>query len=236
MDKECVVRFAGSGHSDYIDMTIEKMMAALRGQGKDIQGIKDIFEKVALNIHRRHIKPFYDMQDDYRPQVCLLVMIRMASGELELLRISHTTVSVVEDYEVLGAGEHLARSLIDWLYDPMTPTRLMRVIAINIVQQTKRYVSGVGGTTHVASLVREPQTRESSGLYDDSEFFFGIQKYLRPLLLAAIDETTNDDLFSGCRDGLIGLLNDVRAATKQRHNLEDRFFTRSPSEKSELEP
>jgi hypothetical protein len=162
-------------------------------------------------------------------------MARLKNGDLELFRVAHTTVSVVEDYEVLGTGEHLARSLIDWLYDPMTPTRLMRVVAINIVQQTKRYVSGVGGTTHVASLVREKQPRDA-GLYDDSEFFFGIQKCLRPLLLASIDKQADDTHFSKCRDDLIGLLNDVREATKREHNLEESLFKRSTSEKSKLEP
>jgi hypothetical protein len=234
VDQDCVIRFAGAGHSDYIDMTTEKIMSRLPAKGKSIQAIKDSFEEVVLDIQTHHIQPFFDMHDQYRPQVRLLAIIRLTTGELELIKVSDTTVSTVEDYDVLGSGEHLARSLVDWLYDPMTPTRLMRVVALNIVQQTKRYVSGVGGTTHVASLTSDVQRRQA-GLYDDSEFFFGIQKYLRPLLLASIDEKAEDTEFTKHRDKLIELLNDVRSATNRKQDAENYFFKRSTSEKSEPE-
>src|SRR5579862_4765061 len=92
-DEECEVRFAGSGHSDYIDMTIEKMGLVLRGKGKTIEGIKEAFESVALDIHTRHIQPFFNMQDESRPQICLLVAVRLTTGQLELLKVAHTTVS-----------------------------------------------------------------------------------------------------------------------------------------------
>jgi hypothetical protein len=122
MDKDCVVRFAGAGHSDYIDMTIEKMMAALRGNKKYIEEIKDAFEEVALDVHTRHIRPFFDMSDPNRPLVRLLAIVRLTCGDLELLKISDTTVSAVDTYDVIGSGDHLARSLIDWLYDLHIPT------------------------------------------------------------------------------------------------------------------
>jgi hypothetical protein len=236
MDDECVIRIAGSGHSDYIDMTIEKMLFAMHGAGKNLKGIKDSFEAVALDVHNKHIRPFFDMHDETRPRIYLLAIIRFSSGQLEILKIADTTVSLVEDYEVLGAGEHLARSLIDWLYDPKISTRMMRVFAINIVQQTKRYVCGVGGTTHVVSLAHEPQRRDASIFYDDSEFFFGIQKYLKPMLIACLDEDVADNIFEGCKSALVELFSDVRAATKQKKDAEDRLFKRSTAQMSEPEP
>lgn len=215
-------------------MAVEKIIERLAGT-KNVQAIKSAFEEVAVDIASRHIKPFFDMQDPYRPQIALLAAIRMESGHLELLKISDTTVSTVEGYDVLGTGEHLARSLIDWLYDPMTSTRLMRVVALNIVQQTKRYVSGVGGSTNVVSLTQELQ-RRSVSVYDDSQFFFGIQNYLTPLLLACIDDTVTDETFTKHQERLIELFRDVRGATKHQRDSEKAFFKQSVSEKSEPTP
>jgi hypothetical protein len=44
------------------------------------------------------------------------------------------------------------------------------------------------------------------------------------------DDQADDSFFAERRDKLVELLNDVRAATKQRKNSEDRFFKRSTSE------
>lgn len=99
----------------------------------------------------------------------------------------------------------------------------MRVVALNIVQQAKRYASGVGGTTNVASLTREPQ-RRSVSVYDDTEFFWGIQRLLRPLLLACMDESVPDEEFQQRQDKLVELFRDVRRAVKHQEESRREFF------------
>ncbi len=234
-DEECSVRFGYAGNTDYTDMAIDKMRRSLAGKGKTVQGIKDAFEEISLDVYNRHIKGFFDMHDPNRPQILLLAGIRLASGEMQLVKVTDTAVSPVASFDALGTGEYLARSMADWLYDEDIPVRLMRVIAINIVQQTKRYASGVGGSTHVSSLTRERQ-RRSVSLYDDSQFFWGIQGLLRPILLGCMDEAVSDEVFQQAQNRLIELFRDVRQAIKHQEESRKEFFRLRGAQPDQADP
>lgn len=120
-DADCAVRFAYAGHTDYTDMAIDKMRRAISTSDKTLPGMQAACEEVLLNVYGSHISPFFDMNDQNRPQILLLIAVRVTSGEMQLFRVVDTTVSPVAYFDALGTGEYLARSMADWLYDLIYP-------------------------------------------------------------------------------------------------------------------
>jgi 20S proteasome alpha/beta subunit len=204
------VVISGAGDSTLLKMAVDEIDLQL-AENADLQRIREIVVDVTDRLSRRCIFCYVDGDPD-RPDLQLLVGARMKSGQTLLLKTEVNRICEVSGCDFVGVGHTLARTVASWLYQPQMPADVVAVIAMQIVYWVKQHVSGCGQETRVVSLV--DRNRSSITLYEDRDFFWGLNELIQPILVSCIDPTVTDTQFSDRIEKFAMKMGQVRQARK----------------------
>ena len=95
------------------------------------------------------IRKGFDMKDRDRPQLFLMVSVRLDDWKAILVKTAETAVALVDDFDFIGVGDEVARLLISPFYDGNLRVTEMQTIAAYCFRYAKATGSFCGGYTHI---------------------------------------------------------------------------------------
>lgn len=143
--------FAGAGDIDFIKMTVQMIRDEVSNGSPDSNAVKEIVKKTVTHVYRKHVYP-YPAPSNEKPHFDLLVGLWKQGESVQLLKTSRTGVMKVEDYECLGVGMYLGKYIVDSVFRPNLSVRQAEFLAIELIEEAKRYVPGCGGETHIVTM------------------------------------------------------------------------------------
>jgi hypothetical protein len=188
--------FTGAGDSDLIEMTVQEMDIALKkSKGSGEWDIRVALKSALLDVFNKHILPDPDILPEDRPE--LLIALQYDAATLAY-KTKGTKFRRLHSAACVGRGIILAKSLIARLFDSKMPLSQGSLVALYVLNQTKRWVDGCGGKSDVLllsdrnrSIARFP-TNEVESL---EKHFDEFDEYVRPLPIAAADRNLPHDHF-----------------------------------------
>jgi hypothetical protein len=117
-----------------------------------------------------------------------------------LLKVSGDMVEVVNRSDFIGGGDELARATASWLFHPMLPRKVAGQIALQVLHWTTQHAQFCGKGIHAMGIPNPWQPEHSVAIYEITEFFWGLNDLLRPILIGCIDiGVPSDQLDSSLR-------------------------------------
>ena len=149
---------AGAGNGTLCDFAMQRITHAVRRTNSH-SGALQVIEAELIEIWKVHV-PLFPARDPTETDFGLLIGIRSPdSYSPRLYSVQGTTVVEREKYFSSGSGS-VADYILDQMYsDPMSIEDGIAA-ALYMLQIAKKYVSGVGGESHISIL-------RSDGLVDD---------------------------------------------------------------------
>jgi len=188
--------FTGAGDSDLIEMTIEEMDIALTNDRPSGEWeIRKTLKRVLLNIFRDHIAPDPDILPEDRPE--LLIGLQYEAATL-LYKACGTKFRRLHAAECIGKGIVLAKCLTAQLFDPGMTLVHGGIVALYILNQTKRWVDGCGGNSdilllsHRNRIITRIPTQDIKTL---ESHFDNFNEHLRPILVGCADGKMSQSAF-----------------------------------------
>jgi hypothetical protein len=222
---EAMLVVAGAGTTDFINMSIDMLRNAFESGEKTFASIERSIKNTVRVIYRDHIGVQVKAQQlsaDDRPMVFLCVAARLPDGAVRAWKVSETAVSTVRHTEFVGVGQDVAMSLANWLYpEPATDTIAnVRILAKEIIGETKRISKDVGGSTHICTLPTGKLVGSTWHVRKrfDTEFFWGVNTLLGEVLQMATRRQYGDAAFQAALDNLTRHLTAIR---KKAQSLKD---------------
>lgn len=219
--KGLMVAIAGAGDAAFIRMAFEKAVDRVLACD-EIESIKGAIEETILDIHDKHIRLYPGEQ---KPYFDLLVAAwTEKERRATLLRTSSTAIVDGGLYECIGMETGLAHYLIDKLYRAGISTKYAAFLAVNVLQQTKKYTPYCGGASHIMILDNDGHlAMETTGdVVDREQYFHDYDSVTRDILFECADLDLADDEFkkrlSLHIDGLIALRKQQKA-NQETHNF-----------------
>jgi hypothetical protein len=131
-----------------VDEVIERFEALVQWTESSVKkAISDGLAKVY-----KAIRTAFDIKDRERPQLYLMVAVRLDDWKAILMKTSETAVAIVDDFDFIGAGEEVARLLMSPFYDGDLRVTEMQAIAGSCFRFAKASGSWSGGDTHIGTL------------------------------------------------------------------------------------
>jgi len=204
----------GAGDSRLIRRVAEDLERVFRGQ-VDLYAddVRSRLEEILAQIHNKHIFAFYKPTDPNCPSVQILVAIRDGKQELRLFSSQETVVTMVDDYEVLGTGADLGDFIADSFYEPNQHVSVVKVIALYMIGQAKRYSQHCGGDTHIYIVDKKPVKGTVWAAWDESEIIREFQTELKPILLGCRDRNITNEEFESALARFVKGVRDIRQIT-----------------------
>jgi 20S proteasome alpha/beta subunit len=199
----------GAGATDYIKMAFDKLSEKFSLQRpSDPMRARQAVEETVLDVYEHHIGPYFEKLDN--PGITLLVAVRTLDGKVALIKTMHTAAFLVERYECIGIGLHLAEYWASLLYSPDLSAELMSCLCLFIVREVKRHVPGCGGETHVMTLSSDPDARIASRLWDEDKILAGFPESVVPILVECRNLKVNDVNFQKRIDSFVEKVRAIR--------------------------
>ena len=137
------IAFTGAGDSDLIEMTVQEMDIELTKTKATAEwDIRKAIKSALLDVFNNHILPDPDILPEDRPE--LLIALQYDAGVL-LYKTRGTRFLRLHSPACVGRGVVLAKSLSAQLFKKNMPLRLGCIVALYVLNQTKRWVDGCGG-------------------------------------------------------------------------------------------
>lgn len=143
--------FAGAGDGPLIDSLIEKLWNAMRGK-PDIDQMVEAAEDELIKTFQRLVPSYHA---EYMPEVQMLVGLWSPPGDLELIAIDGPILTRHIISKSIGCGKVLSTYIENRLLPNKSGLDFAIPIAVYIVDQAKAHVDGVGGETHVVTMMHD---------------------------------------------------------------------------------
>jgi len=149
---------AGAGNGTLCDFAMQRITDTVRATTKQVEALLAV-ENILIDIWKVHV-PLFPASDPTETDFRLLLGIRSPdSYKPQLYSIHGTTIVHRDRYFSWGSG-----SITDYILDQMYRDRMSDedgiAAALYMLQMAKKYVSGVGGESHISIL-------HSDGTVDD---------------------------------------------------------------------
>jgi hypothetical protein len=147
------VVFAGAGDGPFIDKLVGEMWhSAEKSHATDIDAVVEEMEDALIAAHQR-LWPLYPPNEHERPQANILFGVACA-GAVKLFKASGPIVNPISEYDITGIAYPLARYIAQRSYKKNLTASQAVTLASYILAQTKQYVDGCGGESHVVVLLK----------------------------------------------------------------------------------
>ena len=157
--------------------------------------IRKAIKTALLDVFNNHILPDPDVTPEDRPEI--LIALQYDAATL-LYKTRGTKFLRLHSPACVGRGVVLAKSLISQLFRKDMPLRLGSIVALYVLNQTKRWVDGCGGNSDVLLLANQARSIvriPAEDVQTMEKHFDEFNDYVRPLLLATADRETADATF-----------------------------------------
>ena len=192
--------FAGAGSAAFIDKLIDEMWKSAEASGPPhLDAWTNAMSEAALAVHEKYWKVYAAGQ---QPDTEIIFGLSTPEG-VRLLKSFGPIVNPVPRFEVSGASYELGPYIAERMYGGATPASTYMetadavILALYLLQQTKAYVEGVGGQSHVAVLYPNGQHKFLS--YEEvgaaSRHLGSIDAAITELLIALPNMEKSDDDF-----------------------------------------
>src|ERR1700680_359566 len=179
----------------------------------------------------RGYREAFDAKDHQRPQLFLMVAVRLDDWKTTLIKTAETAIAIVNEFDFIGAGEEVARLLMSPFYDSYLRGTEVQTISAYCFRFAKASGSWSGGDTHIGTLFDgDPEIRYGHPAYlkRDRETVTGhILNELAPALSAAWNVNVSRDDFEKRVSTLANWLRRLREE-QEKVSRPDRL-TSSPS-------
>jgi 20S proteasome alpha/beta subunit len=143
----CQAGFGGSGHSDMIDMLVERIQAKL---DKGYDNLRQVRNCIRLALHEGYEEEINPHPYPYAEKIVTLLIAVRPRGQqsVTLLKSTATVLHEVPAFELIGVGElvqYVARSL----YSNDLSISQGKTLGVHLVSLAKKFVDGVDGDIHV---------------------------------------------------------------------------------------
>jgi len=183
------IALAGCGNSDLVRMAFDQLSREL-DEDEELDDIWRRAEKVLNRLAKKYLF-CYEASDPRRPELELVVAVRMHDGASLLLKSEENRICQVENWVFVGPGNALAASLTSWLYQPNLSTQVVSSLVPQILFWVRQHVADSGTAARILALC-EGASAEEAPLVSADEFFWGLHASLRPVLIGCIDQNVSD--------------------------------------------
>ena len=143
----------GAGDVAYMDEAIQEIRSSVLALGSvKINSVDAIIRKTIARIYERNIFRHWEPGDNERPSIELVIGCRDDDEQVALWKTADKTVSRVGASVFAGSGAILASHVGEKLFRYGASTPIVHHIATQIVRESKRKSSGVGGNTDTWSV------------------------------------------------------------------------------------
>lgn len=193
---DLVAAITGAGDWEYLRLITEKLKSFLDNGPSKLEEIKQGIEDLVLGIYERQIA--WSVAQP-KPSTDMLIAVLCENGGQAIIRACETAVTTIQGAEVVGTGRILGLRLASLLWEPRMSIQQCVALAAYITYLAKKYVSDVGGRSHVITLTRgEPlAARFIDNPTNLESVFERFDQALRPLLLGFGDLEVSDKQFDG---------------------------------------
>jgi 20S proteasome alpha/beta subunit len=139
--------FAGAGSADMVNRAIEEITAQI-GPRYTHQAIREVIERTVSTLYGAYV---YPTPGDDKPYFELLVAYHTAKGS-DFVKISRSATVRPAHYDVIGLGLLHAAHMMDRSFRPNMGQVEALMLAVYVLQQTKRYVPYCGGPSQICIL------------------------------------------------------------------------------------
>jgi len=192
----------------------------------------------ALGKVYKAVRKGFDMKDRERPQLFLMVAVRLDDWKTILIKTAETAVALIDEFDFIGSGDELARLLMSPFYDGKLRVTEMQRIAAYCFRFAKASSSFVGGDTHVGTVWDgDPDIgyAHPASVHRDREVVTGhILSELAPVLSAAWNVNVSREEFDKRLGNLTTWLQLLREH-QERFDKPDVFIS-SPSKPFAIRP
>jgi 20S proteasome alpha/beta subunit len=178
------VGVVGAGHTDYIEHAITEICRTVHDCNSTVSAYRSIC-KVLVDVHKEHIYPDPNAS---KHSIQLLIGVSEPGNKALLFKTFNTVVNKVYSFEAIGTGWELASYLLDKSYRESVTVAGGVVVATKVLLETKRYVQGCGGDSHViymsdgiADFVAEDQ------IEDRERYLKAFDQAIEPVMMAGPD-------------------------------------------------
>lgn len=152
------VLVAGAGNGALCDFAMQRITDVVRATTKEAEALT-VVEKILIDIWKIHV-PLFPADSPAETDFRLLLGVRSPdSFKPHLYSIHGTTIVHRDKYFSWGSGS-ITDYILDQMYRDRMPTEDGVAAALYMLQMAKKYVSGVGGESHISIL-------HSDGTVDD---------------------------------------------------------------------
>ncbi len=151
-----MVGVTGDGDAHFIDYSTEKLINHFVTHPRlNASRMSEVVEKVLKGVFDQHIFPG-TYPDGTRRDFGLLVGVSQ-NGKAKLFKTEQAAPVEVLDFAASGSGCSYAHILLERLWGTLTLQSAF-LLALHVVQQTKKHVSKVGGGTDIAIFKSDGKT------------------------------------------------------------------------------
>jgi hypothetical protein len=220
------VALTGSGNDDLVRMAFDHLAREL-DEDDDLDEIHERAEKSLNRLAKKYLF-CYEAGDPRRPELRLLIGVRMHDGRSVLLRTEENRVARVEDWAFVGPGSALAATVASWLYEPGLSSQAVCGLVAHIVFWVRQHGAECGAATRVLAL-REGATADEAPVLSVNEFFWGLHGSLRPVLTGCLDPHVSDIEFDDRLRWFEEKMSAVRQALRQSEPPDAQAPRKDPS-------
>lgn len=196
----------GAGDSDLVNRAFEDINDQL-GARLTHDGIRNVVESVMANIQDRYI---YPVQGE-KPFVQIIVGFHTVKGA-DFVKVSGRASVRPPGYEVIGYGLLHAGQLMSRLYRPGMSEPEAILLAVYLLQQTKRYVPYCGGPSRICILRLDGKVEwvSSARMLRDEHYADRFDEAFAAPFFAAVRGDVSEEKFSDLAESVKFRLNLLR--------------------------
>lgn len=208
----------------------ERLLEAEGKSDLDVTQIIRVIETELIDVHVRHIYPYWNAKRNPTPEFSLIVGVE-SRGLCAVLSTSGTTVTINDPYVFDGDGRSLAHDYAESyvrsrLHDSLS---LRTASAIHIVDEifriVKRFRNGVGLDTRMYAWRTEDSPLPFFGLSEkEQNIFWQIQENLKAALWSAL-ELDSEPYLNGIKDVPKIYIEQLHEATKRAMKYDCHFIS-----------
>lgn len=210
----------GAGTTSYIEMAADTIYDTFRAAWpENSRDARQKTEEVILDIHSRHISPFYDNSDSNRPAMDLVIAVRCSDADLALIGSSGTATFLSSDSVSVGSGKHLWEYWAQ-LFDMTTlPASVASYISLFILREVSDNVPGCGGQVYAVTLPRDENAPAPHRHFNVEKVMVGFPKSIVDVLALCVDPRVMDITFEKELEKLVKAIRDLRLASKTKSEI-----------------
>ena len=184
------IALAGCGNADLVRLAFDHLSREL-DEEDDLQDIRRRAEKMLSRLAKKYLF-CYEASDPRRPELELLLAVRMQDGASLLLKSEENRICQVEDWVFVGPGSALAATVASWLYEPNLSSQVVSSLVPQILFWVRQHVADSGTAARLLVLREGTGAEEAPPAAPADEFFWGLHTSLRPILTGCVDSNVSD--------------------------------------------